>query len=201
MSSRQRVPTSLGGMPATIVLPRRGAPAHAYAAVRAGVEQAWAAALEEVGSSPDTADEVRFADAVVQDTSEFGWRVVDAALSRLRCADCGDELGGGPRDCARCELADGFRFAAVEVDAPGIPPGTEHATRVAYVVARHRHRYPPRARCGFEILLPELLAGRLPTTPQAQAARAAIDRLDDSEVETVTSLAEVVALVEHRPRP
>jgi hypothetical protein len=62
---------------------------------------------------------------------------------------------------------------------------------VSCAVARNRDRYSPRARTGYEVLLPDLLAGALPTTPQAQAAKALINKLTPAECGAVTSLVEI----------
>lgn len=67
--------------------------------------------------------------------------------------------------------------------------------RVASAVTRTRDRYTPRARAGYELLLPDLLAGHLPTTPEAQAAKALINRLTPDECDRVASLAEAEDLV------
>ena len=121
----------------------------------------------------------------------------------------GPELGAGaraggwkPRDeagwdehCGPCDLADGYRFAAREVDRPGVPPGNEHAIRVASAVARTRDRYSPRARVGYELLLPDLIDGALPSTPQAQAFKALINRLPPEECDRVRTITEVEELV------
>ncbi|GAB3838931.1 hypothetical protein [Kribbella italica] len=157
------------------------------------------AALQEVEESIDSAwrdfcraegstDEQGLAEIVLQDTSEFGWRVVDGALKQLTCSECGEGLGAGPTGCSKCQLANGFRFAAREVDRPKVPPGNEHAIRVSSAVARTRHRYSPRARAGYEILLPDLLAGVLPTTPEAQRIKAQINQLTDDELERVVTV-------------
>ncbi len=147
----------------------------------------------EYGVTTASAGENDLAEMVVADISAFGWRVVDAALGRLRCTECGGQPGVGPFGCEKCAQADGFRFAAIEIDRPATPPGTEHGLRVATAVARARHRYGVRARCGFELALPELLEGKLPTTAQAQAGRAAIDKLTEEDCERVTSFDEVQA--------
>ncbi|WP_306368202.1 hypothetical protein [Nocardiopsis sp. CC223A] len=46
--------------------------------------------------------------------------------------------------------------------------------------------------------LPEVYAGRLPTTAQAQARRHLINRLTDAEVERVASLGDLLHLVARR---
>ena len=174
-------------------LPRGGTPAVALEEIEASIEAAWQAfraGFDVVAGSPD---ETSLAEAVLQDPSEFEWRVVDSALNRLTCQDCRSPLGAGQVGCRRCDQANGYRFAAKEIDRPHVPPGNEHALRVASAVARTRHRYSPRARCGYELCLPSLLAGDLPTTAEAQAAKAAINKLSDAELDSVTSLSEVVA--------
>ncbi|HEY2098406.1 MAG TPA: hypothetical protein VGH72_18190 [Pseudonocardia sp.] len=134
---------------------------------------------------------VELAEVVLQDTSEFDWRVVDGALKQLTCTDCGSQLGAGDLGCPSCDRANGFRFAARETDRPGVPPGNEHAIRVSSAVARTRHRYTPRARAGYELLLPDLLDGVLPTTAQAQRAKHLINQLSDDELESLLSPADI----------
>lgn len=174
-------------------LPRGGRPAEALVAVEASIEDRWRLFLAEYSVTSGTKEETDLAQMVVADPSAFAWRLVDAALGRLRCTDCRNELGAGPTGCGKCDQADGFRFAAIEVDKQATPPGTEHALRVATAVARTRHRYGARARCGFELGLPDLLEGKLPSTAQAQAYRAAINKLSEEDCERVTSFEEVVA--------
>jgi hypothetical protein len=97
-----------------------------------------------------------------------------------------------------CTYYHGMRFGAREVDRPNVPAGNEHAIRVAFAVARTRTRYSPRARVGYELLLPGVLAGALPTTPQAQAAKALINKLTPEECDQVTSMADVEDLTRDR---
>lgn len=168
------------------------------AAIAAEADRAWARTLAEWDAEPGTPAEHDLAELVAQDPDRFEWRVVDAALDRLTCPDCAAPLGSGERGCAPCDLADGNRYAAREADRPHVPPRNEHAVRVAWSVARHPHRHPPRAVCGMELGLPEVYAGRLPTTAQAQAYRHMIDRLTDTEVERVASLDELARLASSR---
>ncbi|MGC5053782.1 hypothetical protein ACLQ2S_20265 [Micromonospora sp. DT48] len=72
---------------------------------------------------------------------------------------------------------------------------------VRRALARTRHRYSPRARVGYELLLPELAAGALPTTPQAQAAKALINKLTDDECDRVVNFAQVEELARGRLVP
>ncbi len=147
------------------------------------IDNAWHTLCDESDVTPGTPEARELAEVVLQDTSEFDWRVVDGALKQLTCTECGSGLGAGPLGCVTCDLANGFRFAAQETDRPRAQSRNEHALRVSSAVARSRHRYTPRARAGYEIALPCLLAGKIPTTPQAQRAKDRINQLTDHELE------------------
>ncbi|MFF3437004.1 hypothetical protein [Streptosporangium sp. NPDC002721] len=127
------------------------------------------------GGELSAEEESAIAEMVVDEPDRHDWRVVDGALDRLACPGCGSRLGRGPRGCPPCDLADGFRYSAVETDRPGVPPGNEHAIRVGVSVIRAGHRQSPRALLGWRLGLPALLDGFLPTTAQAQAMRARIN--------------------------
>jgi hypothetical protein len=136
------------------------------------VEDEWAAFLRrwDAGES----DAVALAEMVVSEPDRHDWRVVDAALDRLTCSPCGDRLGRGPVGCSACDLAHGFRYAAIETDRPGVPPGNEHAVRVNVSVLRRPHVTSAGELLGRRMVLPDLLAGLLPTVREAQRARALI---------------------------
>lgn len=172
----------------------------AVVAIEASIERAWQDTCAQYEVVPGSDQEEVLAGAVVGDPSEHPWRVVDAALDVLRCSDCGAGLGAGPRTCPNCRYYDGFRFAGTEVDRPGAVVGNEHALRVATAVARTPHRYSARSQLGFELALPELLAGELPTTSQAQAARRLINMLTPEECDRASSMEEVASLVRDRRR-
>ncbi|MFK4089624.1 hypothetical protein ACI2LF_36260 [Kribbella sp. NPDC020789] len=151
--------------------------------VQDSIDAAWQTFCTDSGVTPGTPQAQDLAEVVLQDTSEFDWRVVDGALEQLTCTACGSALGAGPLGCTACDLANGFRFAAQETDRPDAQPGNEHALRVSSAVARTRHRYTPRARASYELVLPLLLTGKIPTTPQAQRAKDRINRLSDDQLD------------------
>lgn len=159
--------------------------------VEDSINAAWTGFCADSGVGPGTAEARELAEIVLQDTSEFDWRVVDGALNQLTCPDCGATLGAGEVGCASCDQANGYRFAARETDRPGVPVGNEHAIRVSSAVARTRHRYSPRARTGYELLLPDLLAGALPTTAEAQYAKHLVNRFSDDELERLITPADL----------
>ena len=160
--------------------------------VENSIDTCWQAFREELGVTAGTPDERTLAETVMQDPSEFDWRIVDGALKQLTCNNCGSGLGTGPLGCPACDQANGYRFAGREVDRPGVPAGNEHALRVSSAVARTRDRYTPRARCGYELVLPDLLAGALPTTVEAQRGKALINALTDDDLEHLSTLADLV---------
>ncbi|MFI6812888.1 hypothetical protein ACIBG7_10785 [Nonomuraea sp. NPDC050328] len=122
------------------------------------------------------AAERELAEMVVHEPDRHPWRVVDAAYDRLRCPECGGRLSRGPVGCGACDVANGFRFSAIEIDRPGVVPGNEHAIRVNVAVVRRPHWVSEHELIARRLLLPVLLDGHLPTTEQAQAARAVLRR-------------------------
>lgn len=140
------------------------------------VERGWRAFLEREFGAVGPDEERAVAEMVVQEPDRHEWRVVDAAYDRLRCGECGDRLSRGPAGCGPCDLANGFRFVAIEIDRPGVPPGNEHALRVNVSVVRRPHWVSAAELLGRRLSLPVLLEGRLPTTAQAQAARALLNK-------------------------
>ncbi|WP_326554874.1 hypothetical protein [Micromonospora sp. NBC_01813] len=166
--------------------------------IEAELDQAWAALLAERGVAAGSAEETALGWLVVDNPAEHDWRIVDAAIDRLPCTDCGSALARGPATCHRCTYHHGVRFAGREVDRPEVPPGNEHAIRVACAVARTRDRYSPRARVGYELVLPDLVAGTLPTTRQAQAGKALINKLTPDECDQVATFADVERLTGDR---
>lgn len=111
---------------------------------------------------PDAA----LAELVLDDPAEHVWRLVDAALDRSVCRQCGAVLGSGERGCPSCDYADGIRFLGREPDRPGVPPGNEHAIRVSVTVVRNPHRWPAEAAAGNRLYLPLFAAGDMPTKTQ-----------------------------------
>jgi hypothetical protein len=162
--------------------------AAAAARIEVELDAAWAALSAEAGEGFTDAE---LAELVLAEPNRHEWRIVDAALARSVCPECGAQPGAGPRGCPPCDRADGFRFAAREIDRPGVPAGNEHAIRVASAVARTRDRYSPRARAGYELLLPDLIEGALPTTAEAQAVKARINRLSPEQCDRVRSIEEL----------
>ncbi|WP_228011284.1 hypothetical protein [Nonomuraea phyllanthi] len=140
--------------------------------VDAIVEEGWRAFLEREFGTSDPPDERLIAEMVVDEPDKHPWRVVDAAYDRLTCPECGGRLSRGPAGCGPCDLANGFRYTAIEIDRPDVPPGNEHALRVNVAVTRR-----PSGVSASEVLLrrlslPVLIEGGLPTRAQAQATKA-----------------------------
>ncbi|MEO3790109.1 hypothetical protein ABGB14_07840 [Nonomuraea sp. B10E15] len=140
------------------------------------VEEGWRAFLEREFGTPEPPGERLIAEMVVDEPDRHAWRVVDAAYDRLTCPECGGRLSRGPAGCAPCDLANGFRYAAVEIDRPDVPPGNEHALRVNVAVTRRPYGISASEVLLRRLSLPVLLDGRLPTVEQAQATKAMVGR-------------------------
>lgn len=128
---------------------------------------------EPVLGEPVLAETV-LAEMVVDEPHRHDWRIVDAALDRLNCPDCGDRLSRGPVGCAACDVAHGFRYSAIETDRPGVPPGNEHAIRVNVSVVRRPLITSANELLLRRLFLPALLTGFLPSTAEAQRVSALI---------------------------
>ncbi|MFI9402069.1 hypothetical protein [Nocardia sp. NPDC052316] len=113
-------------------------------------------------------DERDVARLIAAEPDRHDWRIVDAALDRIVCDECGSRLSRGPMNCSACNLAHGFRYAAIESDRPGVPPGNEHAIRVNISVVRRPQLTSAQELLARRLFLPALLVGFLPTTAQAQ---------------------------------
>ncbi|WP_107657173.1 hypothetical protein [Nocardia suismassiliense] len=111
---------------------------------------------------------------IAAEPDRHDWRIVDAALDRIVCDECGSRLSRGPMNCSTCNLAHGFRYAAIESDRPGVPPGNEHAIRVNISVVRRPQMTSAQELLARRLFLPALLVGFLPTTAQAQRISAMI---------------------------
>jgi hypothetical protein len=136
--------------------------------VDAIIEDAWSAFRQQW--DVDGEQEVALAEMVVSEPDRHDWRVVDAAFDRLLCTECGGRLSRGPVGCSACDLAHGFRYAAIETDQPGAQPGNEHGVRVNVSVVRRPHVTSESELLARRLVLPLLLIGLLPSTAQAQQA-------------------------------
>lgn len=134
------------------------------------VEDEWRRFRAEWGDE----SEAEVAGLVVAEPDQHDWRVVDAALDRITCGECGGPLSRGPMDCAACNLAHGFRYAAIETDRPGVPPLNEHGVRVNVSVVRRPQMTSAKELLARRLLLPALLVGFLPTNAEAQHMSALI---------------------------
>lgn len=143
------------------------------------VEEEWAAFLRLWKADAD--QEATLAEMVVAEPDKHDWRVVDAAYDRLTCQECGGRLSRGPVGCSACDLAHGFRYAAVETDRAGAQPGNEHGVRVNVSVVRRPEVTSEGELLVRRLVLPLLLIGLLPSTEEAQRASALIKKAAPEE--------------------
>jgi len=139
-------------------------------------EADWRALLHDEGIHPGSPDEALLAAVVALELEtqapEHAWTIVDAALKRLSCPECGSEPGTGPPSCTQCEFTFGNLWGYDLTAGPqGVMTSNEHALRVGRWVVRAPHRHSDLAVLSWRLTLPRLLVGWLPSTRDAQRAR------------------------------
>ncbi|MBB2746925.1 UNVERIFIED_ORG: uncharacterized Zn finger protein (UPF0148 family) [Microbispora rosea subsp. rosea] len=160
--------------------------------VDAIVDEGWRDFLLcEFGGRVPPDGERAIAEMVADEPDRHDWRVVDAALDRLACDECGGPLGRRA-GCPRCDVAHGMRYVARETDRPGVPPGNEHAIRVNVSVVRRPEDISTPEVLARRLLLPAMLAGFLPTREQAQRLGALVKRGARAE-DVATAIDELAA--------
>ncbi|MGW7002096.1 hypothetical protein ACWGCW_04480 [Streptomyces sp. NPDC054933] len=96
------------------------------------------------------------------------------------CAVSGGFHGLHHAHCERyapaCNLAHGFRYAAIETDRTGVRPGNEHGIRVNRLGGASPHITSAKELLARRLFLPVLLVGYLPTTEEAQRMSALIKK-------------------------
>jgi hypothetical protein len=150
----------------------------------------WRRLLESAGMPEQELAEL----VLLEDVGKHPWTCTDIAMTVLRCATCGAELGTGDMSCLHCQIADEQRWAWDHMGYPKRMTGNEHALRVARTVLRAPHRQRESiVRC-WRLTMPFLLVGDLPTTSQAQRIRAHVLAERDDELLACRSLAELATL-------
>lgn len=123
----------------------------------------WEALLAEEGSLKGSPEEKMLADIVLDDMDEYPWTIVDVALSLITCPECGSELGGGPVECGKCQMAFNNLFVYdIEASYQGQMTGNEHALRVGRWILRYPHRYSNFVAKGWKNSMPLLLINATP---------------------------------------
>lgn len=146
----------------------------------------WLVLLADEQIEPSSADETLLAQVVVAELLQHSWTVVDVAMTLVHCTAWGSELGGGPVDCGECTMA--FRNVwadDVAASQQGHMTGNEHALRVGRWVLRYPHRHSQHAVAAWQLSMPRLLTGWLPTTQQAHHLMALVKngQLDQAQHE------------------
>jgi hypothetical protein len=148
-----------------------------FAAVEQIWEADWAALLAQVGIAPGTEEELALAQRVIDSFGRHPWTVMDMAMRRLTCEECGGELGEGFPDCFECSAAFG---ASIQAEFGATP--NEHALHIGRWILRFPHRSSENIVIAWKMSVPRLLTGWLPTTAEAQRA---MDQIKVGEVEAV----------------
>ncbi len=132
-------------------------------------EADWAALLADEQIAPASADETLLAQVVIAELDDHLWTVADMAMCRIRCDECGSELGGGPPTCASCKFAFGnLWWHDIEAGRQGVMTMDEHALRVGRYVIRYPHRHSSVIAAGWRMNMPRILTGWLPDGAEAR---------------------------------
>ena len=129
----------------------------------------WQALLAQEHIATGSPEETLLARVVIDEFGRHPWTVVDIAMSRLRCSQCGAELGEAYATCGECGMAFGSSILC-EFEATG----NEHALHIGRWVLRYPQRHSPDAVAAWRLSMPRLLTGWLPSTEDAQHVMAMI---------------------------
>jgi hypothetical protein len=143
--------------------------AQCYHAIESLWEADWSALLahEQIAAGSD--DEALLSQVVIAELDDHPWTIVDMAMRRIRCEECGQELGGGPTHCAACQFAFGnLWWHDIDAGRQGAMTMNEHALRVGRYVIRHPHRYSSAIAGGWRVNMPRILTGWLPEGEDAR---------------------------------
>jgi hypothetical protein len=137
----------------------------------------WAALLEMEQIEGGTPDETLLAQVVIEESEQHPFTVVDMAMSLLTCGTCGNELGSYYKDCGECGMA----FGSSLLSEHGAT-ANEHALHIGRWVLRHKHQHSKDSITGWQMTMPRILTGWLPSTADAQRMG---KRIKDGELEIV----------------
>jgi hypothetical protein len=155
----------------------------------------WRALLDAERVQAGTDEERELAGRVLSDeVGRHPWTCTDWALWLLRCANCGGQLGSGDPGCVACAAADAARWAWDHQALPDAMTPNEHALRVAVAGLRAPHRHRNTVVAGWQLALPFLFVGEVPTTRQAQLIRSHILAGRHAELARMTDFCAMAAL-------
>ncbi|MCX6046579.1 MAG: hypothetical protein NT075_15855 [Chloroflexi bacterium] len=143
--------------------------ANCHQAIERFWEADWQALLAHEQIVAELADETLLAQVVIAELDDHLWTIVDMAMRRIRCEECGQELGGGPIQCAACQFAFGnLWWHDIDAGRQGVMTHNEHALRVGRYVIRHPHRYSNAIATGWRMNMPRIVTGWLPPGQDAR---------------------------------
>lgn len=117
--------------------------------IGAQLDLAWARLLSELDVAPGSPDETALSWLVVDNPAEHDWHIVNAALDRLTCTECGSTLTRGSATCQRCTYYHGMRSPEHEERSAGYPT---FRGRTRSVYGGRTAPCPLRAGCAWDAL-------------------------------------------------
>lgn len=166
------------------------------------IDDAWQALLTAQSITPGTPLERELAAIVLEESDQYWWREVEAAMRLTSCPACHGPLGYGSTDCAECLSSSDMHWGRdYELDEEGTMLRNEHALRVMLRGLAQAHRHSQASIDGWRLYLPFVLC-KPQTGPgssrqevqYAQAIRAWINAGRSQELFACNSIEEMYEL-------
>jgi hypothetical protein len=122
------------------------------------IRTAWQELLQAQDIVPGTLAELELAATILEQSAEYWWGEVEAAMRLTRCSTCGGPLGYGSPECAHCwSSSDMFWGKDGEIAADGTLIRNEHALRVVLRGLGQEKRHSQASLEGWRLYIPFLL--------------------------------------------
>jgi hypothetical protein len=122
------------------------------------IREAWQALLQTRQVAPGSQAEAALAATVLENSPEYWWSEVEAAMRLTHCAACGGPLGYGEPTCEQCWWSSDMLWGRDVAYAPhGELARNEHALRVVLRGLAQEKRHSSASLEGWRLYLPFLL--------------------------------------------
>ena len=170
------------------------------AIVERPIKAAWQALLHAQNITPATPAEQKLATTVLDQSDEYWWSEIEAAMRLTSCPACSGPLGYGASDCNECIWRSDMLWGRdLEVSPEGTILRNEHAMRVIIRGLGQSHRHSAASIEGWRLFLPFLLRGPQPGATRddrryAQAINAWIKACRGHELAACRTIEEMYAI-------
>lgn len=122
------------------------------------ISSAWQALLQASQVVPGSPEEITLVATVLENSPEYWWSEVEAAMRLASCPACGGSLGYGEAECEQCWWSSDMLWGRdVEYAPDGRLARNEHALRVVLRGLAQEKRHSSASLEGWRLYLPFLL--------------------------------------------